>query len=314
LESYFNSRRQRVQLLDGESNQNINSIWEQVTDGVPQGSILGPLSSLIYINDLPKLLNEHSIPTLFADDTSILVKSSNATDFQTNMVSTFNCAYKWFQINLLTININKTHYTQFKTKNKPTKVINIVCKEYPIIAFSNIKFLGIYLNNLINWNCHIEYIVPWLSSACYIMRCIKPYMSLSTLKAIYYSYLNSVISYGLLFWGNSPHSLKIFRLQKKIIIIMIGGGSRVSCRNLFRKLKILPVASQYIYSLMLFVVNNKNYFTSNSDNSFKDTRQSLNFYQPNTNLTLFKKGVHYMGIKVFNALPRYIKEISNNSR
>jgi len=195
---------------------------------------------------VPKILNDHSIPIIFADDTSILFKSSNPTDFQTNMFNTFNCAYKWFQINHLTININKTHYTQFKTKNKPTKDINIICKEYPITALANIKFLGIYLNNLITWNCHIEYIVSRLSSACYIMRSIKPYMSLSTLKAIYYSYFNSVISYSLLFWGNSPHSLKIFGIQKKIIRIMIGGGSRVSCRNLFRKLKILPLASQYI--------------------------------------------------------------------
>ena len=64
---------------------------------------------------------------------------------------------------------------------------------------------------------------------------------------------------------------------------------------------------------MLFVVNNTNYFTSNPDKCFKSTRQSLNFYQPNTNLTLFQKGVR-MGIKVFNTLPHYIKEMSNNSR
>ena len=101
LESYFNNRYQRVQLLDKETNQYINSTCEQITDGVPQGSILGPLLFLIYINDLPKILNDY----LFADDTSILVKSSNPTEFQTNMVNTFNCAYKWFQINLLTINI-----------------------------------------------------------------------------------------------------------------------------------------------------------------------------------------------------------------
>ena len=60
------------------------------------------------------------------------------------MVNTFNCAYKWFQINLLTINTKKTHYTQFKTKNKPIKDINIICIEQPLSALSNIKFLGIY--------------------------------------------------------------------------------------------------------------------------------------------------------------------------
>jgi len=88
-------------------------------------------------------------------------------------------------------------------------------------------------------------------------------MPLNTIKTIYYSYFNSVMSYGLLFWGNSPHSQTIFRIQKKIIRIMVGCRSRASCRNLFRELEILPLASQYIYSLLLFVVNNINLFLFN---------------------------------------------------
>ena len=66
-----------------------------------------------------------------------------------------------------------------------------------------------------NWSCHIEYIIPKLSSACYIMRSIKPFMSLNTLKTIYYSYFNAIIRYDLSFWGNSPHAIKIFRMRKK---------------------------------------------------------------------------------------------------
>jgi len=92
----------------------------------------------------------------------------------------------------------------------------------------------------------------------------------------------------------------------------MGHTNRVSCRNLFKRLEILPFASQYILLLMLFIVNNKNLFTLNSENHTKGTRQSNNFYQPITNLTIHQKGVHYMGIKIFNSLPPYIKNLSNN--
>jgi len=95
---------------------------------------------------------------------------------------------------------------------------------------------------------------------------------------------------------------------------MIGCKSRVSCRNLFRRLEILPFVSQYIFSLMLFVVKNKNLFILNSESYTKSTRQFNNFYQPVTNLTIYQREVYYMGIKIFNNLPPYIKEISNNIR
>ena len=77
-------------------------------------------------------------------------------------------------------------------------------------------FLGIYIciHDSINWSCHIEYIIPELSSTCYIMRSIKPFMSLNTVKTIYYSYFNAFISYGLPEWGISSHSTKIFRMKK----------------------------------------------------------------------------------------------------
>jgi hypothetical protein len=88
----------------------------------------------------------------------------------------------------------------------------------------NIKFLGIHINDSMNWRCHVESIIPKLSSACYtsIMRSIKPYMPINTrtMKTVYYSCFNTIMSYGLFLWGNLPHSLKIFRMQKKIIRIV----------------------------------------------------------------------------------------------
>jgi hypothetical protein len=93
---------------------------------------LGPLLFLIYINDLPKIVDGNVIPILFADDTSILVKGSSLGGFQNKISNTFTCINKWFEINLLSINVNKTHCIQFKTKNEPTIDINIVYNNQPI--------------------------------------------------------------------------------------------------------------------------------------------------------------------------------------
>jgi len=72
------------------------------------------------------------------------------------------------------------------------------------------------------------------------------------------------MSYGIIFWGNSSHSFVIFRMQKRVIRIILGCGYRESCRELFKELKILSLSSQYIFSLLLFIVNNRDYFVSNS--------------------------------------------------
>ena len=95
---------------------------------------------------------------------------------------------------------------------------------------------------------------------------------------------------------------------------MMGCKNRVSCRNLFRRLEILLFISQHILSLMLFVIKNKNFFTLNLEIHTKSTRQLNNFYQPVTNYTIHQRGVHYMGIRIFNNLSPHIKDITKDAR
>jgi hypothetical protein len=312
--SYLRDRYMRVRVPSDDSSQVEVSTWERVTDGVPQGSVLGPLLFLLYINDLPKILNKGNVPVLFADDTSLIVKSASVKELQDEMIAAVATAYTWFKTNLLSVNINKTHYIQFKTKNKPTSDMQIICNDHALLSVSHCKFLGIHIQDTLNWSCHINSIIPKLSSACYIMRNLKPIMLFNTLKTVYYSHFNSILSYGLPFWGNSCHSIKIFRLQKKIIRIMTGTKKMTSCRNLFKKLGILPLASQYILALMILVNRNKHWFTLNSVNHAVGTRQKHNFYQPIATLTVYQKGMYYMGIKIFNNLPLCIKETLDNTK
>jgi len=177
---------------------------------------------------------------------------------------------------------------------------------------NNLKFLGLNINDTLTWNSHIETILPKLSSACFAMRSIKPLISQQMLKAIYYSQFHSIILYGLMLWGNSTHSARVFRMQKRIIRIMTGNRSRDSCRKLFSHLNILPLPSLYIFSILRFVMKNRELFTTNNEIHQHGTRQFLNLHFPPANLKKYQSGVFYMGIKIYNSLPPYIKLESNN--
>jgi len=210
------------------------------------------------------------------------------------------------------LNFTKTLFLQFVAKSPNYFDINITHKNNCIIKANHIKFLRLYIDDTLTWKTHIDNILPKLSSAYFAMRSVKPYVSQQMLLAIYYSYFLSIMSYGIIFWGQSTNSIRVFRLQKRIIRIMLGCKSRDSCRKLFISLKILPLPSQYIFCLLLFVVKNKYLFSTNNELHPIGTRQYQNLHQPSANLTKYQSGVYYVGIKLFNSLPTFIKQEFNN--
>jgi hypothetical protein len=112
----------------------------------------------------------------------------------------------------------------------------------------------------------------------------------------------------VLFSGVRPPTPRDFFYYKRVLRIMTGQGNRSSCTNLFKQLGILPLKSQYIYSILLFVSKNWNYFITNYDTHNLQTRQSNNLVPPISTLTLYQKGVYYTSIKLFNKLPSKINE------
>jgi hypothetical protein len=110
---------------------------------------------------------------------------------------------------------------------------------------SDIKFHCLPIDETLSWKFHIEKLVTEMSSACYTVRTVRGLMSQETLKMIYFAYMHSVMEYGIIFWGNSPISMNVFRIQKRIIRVFMNAKTRDSYRDLFKNLKILPVYSQY---------------------------------------------------------------------
>jgi hypothetical protein len=121
------------------------------------------------------------------------------------------------------------------------------------------------------------------------------------------------MTYGLMFWGKSSHAGKVFKLQKRVVRLIKGRGYRDSCREHVRDMNILPLRSQYIYSLMIFVIKNRGIFNTNSDWYEIDTRQNMNIHMYQVNLAKYGNGVYHMAVRINNGLPNKLKIISNNS-
>jgi hypothetical protein len=173
--SYLGNRYCRKAICNDSENSNTISNWAKV----PQGSILGPLLFLLYINDLPKLINKTSTPILFADDTSILFAHSNLTELNKNIHIIFTTLNKWLGANELFLNFNKTNYVQFTTKRNMLVNLKIGFNNNFITNSSYTKFLGVTMNNTLSWNNHVHLLMKKISKVCYIIRNAETYTSAS---------------------------------------------------------------------------------------------------------------------------------------
>jgi hypothetical protein len=155
IESYLTGRHQRV-ALGNITDSNNSSKWEVIKCGVPQGSILGPLFFLFYINDLPKIINKDNNMVLFMDDTSIIITDTNKLDFNININQTFQDINTLFNASLLTPNFNKTQYLEFRTKNYYNVTTQINYDRKCITIATEIKFLGLIIDDTLSWKQQIE--------------------------------------------------------------------------------------------------------------------------------------------------------------
>ena len=134
-------------------------------------------------------------------------------------------------------------------------------------------------------------------------------MALEALKMIYFSYFHSIVTYGIIFWGNSVHSQYVFKIQKRMIRLIANLGVRDSCCCIFKELGSLPLYSQYLYSLLLLIAKNRDFFQANFDVHSVGTRYKNDLHLPPARLKVFQQGTFYSGIRAYNHLPKNTKDL-----
>jgi hypothetical protein len=173
---------------------------------------------ILYINDLSNIIINKSKPVLFADDTRIITNCS-PKDYENYIIKIFKNINYWCKANLLTLKLDKTYSIQFFIMNSNAMNVHTDYGNNHIAKSTNTKFLGLIMDNMLSWKEHVDWLMSKLGSACYAIRAVKPCMLWE--RMIYFSYFHSVMAYHKIFWDNSPHSIHIFRLQKRVITITV---------------------------------------------------------------------------------------------
>ena len=264
FQSYLIDRKQYVSINGQSSELLLNNC------GVPQGSVLGPLLFLIYINDLPnisKILNFY----LFADDTNIYYESDSLNELGCTVNKELDKLYLWLNVNRLSLNIDKTNFLIFHPYNKPLKQnVTIKINKKAISEIDYIKYLGVLVDSSLSWKYKISDLTKKISRAIGIMYKLRTFLPLKVMQNVYYSLIYSHIIYAIEVWGSAFKTEldKILILQKRVMRLMtyndvfptIPGPLR-PMDPIFVKLISLKVEDIYKYQVAKFVFKCLNQIT-----------------------------------------------------
>ncbi|KAL1447184.1 hypothetical protein WDU94_005572 [Cyamophila willieti] len=280
-----------------------------VKSGVPQGSILGPLLFLLYINDLVGCTKDGKF-TLFADDTTILLCGANRAEAFQKLSRVLSDIQGWFTANRLKLNSSKTTYLYFNPHQSHT-LSNVTSLNLTVSPSQEIKFLGIILDDSLKWQSHCEALKSRLSSAIFAIHSIRKNVDSKPALLSYFAYFHSLLSYGIVYWGFSSYASPIFLLQKRALRAVYGLRRDVSCRDLFQQNKVLTLYGQLTLDTCSLIHNLRHTLKKHSDVHDHNTRNRGNLITSRENK--FQKSYLNTGIKIYNSLPPAIKSLTSNN-
>ena len=220
----------------------ITSDIRNVNCGVPQGSILGPLLFILYINNFSNV-SDVLYYVLFADDTNVFINGKDIHKLIITRQLELLKLYKWLLCNKLTLNISKTHFMVFHRAKHKTYEVNIEINEMVIEQVKQTKFLGVIFDDTLDWSNHISYINSKIAKGVGIICRAKKYFSTKALIKLYNAFNLPYLIYCIEVWGNALciHLKPLLKLQNKILRIITYTFSHVNNDQLYYNTGILPL-------------------------------------------------------------------------
>ena len=315
LKSYLLDRKQEVRIGKSTSEK------RNILAGVPQGSVLGPLLFILFINDLP-LHIEHSNIDIFADDATLHNSSKDVGNINNDLQVDVNNVLQWCKQNNMVLNENKTKGLLIGTSQRLSRCqsnLEIIVNNHKIECSEYEKLLGIQIDKSLSFVKHIDYVCKNLTSKISLLCKIKQYLPLETRKLYYNAYILPVMDYCLTVWGStSKYQLdRILRLQKRAARIILDMPPDTPSMPLFEKLGWLTVHERLEFNKAVLLYKSTHDLTPSYISDLFEFHSSQNYNvrsASNNNMLIkrhnskiFEKSLQYEGPRLWNSLPQPIR-------
>ena len=314
FKNYLSNRTQYV------SFDNCTSDLQDIVCGVPQGSILGPLLFILYVNDITYTSNVLEF-ILFADDTTILYSHKDINSKINVVNEELKEVSNWFKANKLSVNASKTNYMILGTPHMTsTKIsVNVMLDNTVLERVKFMKFLGVLIDECLTWKNHIDCISKTISRNIGVMYKLKDFIPICILHTLYCTLILPYLNYCILIWGNSCKTYmdKLVKLQKWAIRTISNTHYRSNTGPLFAKNNLLNIIDMYNLELGVFMykyyINDlpvafKDFFRKRSDIHDYQTRQVNDYDHANNKKAFSDNAIRSSGPILWNSLSKTIKE------
>ena len=309
LQDYLSNRKQFTHVNGTDSK------LQTVNIGVPQGSVLGPLLFIVYVNDIAAATGADQV-RLFADDSNIFVADKDPAVLKNKMVDKMCHLNLWFTSNKMTNNVSKAAYSIFTNQSTiPATLNTVTIGNDTIERVKYSRYLGLQLDDKLEWNEHLEILKSKLRKTIQAFKIVKNYLTDDQKRIMYYSYFFSRLQYGIeLFGHTSKGQMKELQvIQNRALKALYKKDFRTPTKELHKSCKIILVKDIQQLNILKFVFKQrkgeapeafKNYFTENSAIHRHETRQANNLHPTKPKTGFGKKSIKYYGANLWNALTK----------